>query len=171
MRVLCCGETRQQTCSFSAWRRAYIVHRLDLRPGQHQAARGQNADLAGDRFGGVLVVAGDHDGLEAGAVRHANRFHRLRARRVDHAQQADEGELLLERFGRRVVGHRVERAAGDAEHAQRVARHVAVLVEHFTALLGFEPDHLAVFPYMGAKIEDDIGAPLTNAKRRYRPCE
>ena len=120
MRVLCCGETRQHTCSLSVLAASSSSVSFSISgPGEHQAAWRQQADLARDRLGGVLVIAGHHDALQPGASCHLHRLDDLRARRVDHAEQADEGEILLDVSGRGLSGLAL---AGDRRRPARSAR-------------------------------------------------
>jgi hypothetical protein len=86
-----------------------------------------DADAARDGLGREAVVAGDHDDADAGAQGFFDRGAHFGARRVDHADKAEEGEVGLDGVGR-VLGELVREAAlADGEHAQRLARHLVVL--------------------------------------------
>ena len=100
-----------------------VVHGAQLRAGDGLVAGAEQAELFGDRGGGVHVVAGDHDRPDAGAAAGADGVHDLRAHWVDHAREAEKAQVLLERRGGRVVRQRVIRAHGRRQHAQGVAGH------------------------------------------------
>ena len=80
--------------------------------------------------------------------------------RVDHAEQADEGEILLDAVGLRAFGTSRQRPIGDAQHAERVARHVAVLLEHLSAPLLGQGHGLPGLLDVAASVEDDVGRAL-----------
>ena len=105
-----------------------IGHVLQVGAGDHphRAVAAHDADAAGDGFGRQAVVAGHHDDADAGGEGVLDGLADLGPRRVDHADQAEEGELGLDRVGR-VVGQGDRQVAlGDGQHAQRLARHVVV---------------------------------------------
>jgi len=54
------------------------------------------AELSGDDRSGLRVIARDHDGAHAGAFRSSNRAPRFLARRIDHSDQPEENETLLD---------------------------------------------------------------------------
>ena len=97
-------------------------------------ARLEDLELAGDRLGGRRVVAGDHDGADMRALGDRDGRLRLGARRVDHADDAEQHEVVLDALrqldvGRGASGPRIEaegggrhRARGDRERAQRLRR-------------------------------------------------
>ena len=71
---------------------------IDLVAGHALAPLGANAEFLSDGEGGVDVVAGDHDGRDAGATEGGNGRLGRSPRRVDHAGEADEDEVLLGDF-------------------------------------------------------------------------
>ena len=141
-------------------RQFLIAQFLDLRTGQHQAALGQQADLPGDGLGGILVVASHHDAPEPGPPRHVHRLHHFRPRRVDHAEESDKGEILLDIFETQAIRYLRQRPIRYSQHPQCVARHVTVLLEHLLASLLRQRDGLPGLLDVGAVIQDDIGRPL-----------
>jgi hypothetical protein len=68
------------------------------------------------------MVPRDHHGADAGAFGPGYRLLRLFARRVDHADYADEDQLLLDAVVRLRRGLWRERPEGDAEGPERLAR-------------------------------------------------
>ncbi len=137
-----------------------IVERLDFGPGQHQAARRQQTDLSGDGFGRFTVVTGNHDGAQSCSARHFQRLDGFGTRRVDHAEHADEDEVLLDSLRRHVFRERLHRAAGHCEHAQGLTRQVAVLFEDRRSPFGIQRDQPAGFEALCAEIKHDIGRAL-----------
>ena len=55
----------------------------------------EQADALGDGAGGVGIIAGDHDGADAGLARLLQGRVDLRAGRVDHPHQADEDQVFF----------------------------------------------------------------------------
>ena len=76
----------------------------------------RDAELGGDDRGGHRMIAGDHDRADAGAFRARDGLLRLVARRIDHADQPSEDEVLLDALVELLVLERVrrQRAEGDA---------------------------------------------------------
>jgi hypothetical protein len=70
------------------------VEGLERLAGHHLRVLGK-AELAGDGAGGRAMVAGDHDDPDAGAVAFADRGDRFLARRVDEADEAEQGRVVL----------------------------------------------------------------------------
>src|SRR5215203_1378224 len=68
------------------------------------------------------MISRDHQRPDAGRFRAPNGLPRLRTRRVDHADQPEEHELMLELLVHSVVGERILRPQthGYAERAQRL---------------------------------------------------
>jgi len=145
-----------------------VAELFDFRTGQHQPARSQQADVPGDGLGGVLVIAGHHDALEAGAASHLQRFDHLGPRRVYHAEQPDKHEILLDAFRGYARRDFRQRAKCHCQHPQRVARHVVVLPEYRLALLSRQADGPAGLQPLAAEIEDDIGRALDEGDNRRR---
>ena len=72
-----------------------IAEGIQRRAGDGLGGVGENAQLAGDGHGGVLVVAGDHHRADARLAALLNGGLHLGPHRVDHAGKADEAEFLL----------------------------------------------------------------------------
>ena len=73
-------------------------------------------ELARDRLRRDRMIAGDHHRLDAGLLAGPDRLLRLGPRRVDHADEAEEGHLALGGLERGVG------STSDRQHAHRVAR-------------------------------------------------
>src|SRR5256885_13383330 len=87
-------------------------------------------------------------------------------RRVDHAKQPNEHEILLDGFRGYACRDFLQRAKCHCEHAQRVARHVAILLEYRLAHVAIQAKGLAGFQPLAAEIEDDIGCALDEGDDR-----
>ena len=145
--------------------------RVELLAGQGAVVLAGDAQLAGDRQRRVGVVAGDHDRADAGLPAGANRRPDLLARRVDHADQADEDQVLLA-AGRLVAGVRVWRSARARTRRARPAISAAVAQDLArdarrsaarSARAATRSSHLR---------EDDLGRPLGVHRRRVvRPAD
>ena len=48
-------------------RQLAVAQLFEFRAGEHQTARGEQADVPRDGLGGILVIAGHHDALQPGA--------------------------------------------------------------------------------------------------------
>ncbi len=72
-----------------------IAEGVQRRAGDGLGGVGENAQLAGDGHGGVLVVAGYHHRADARLAALLNGGLHLGPHRVDHAGKADEAEGLL----------------------------------------------------------------------------
>src|SRR5699024_3289287 len=69
---------------------------VQLSAGDGLAGVGDDAQLLGNGHGGVLVVAGDHDGADAGLAALLDGGLDLGTDRVNHAGQAQEAQILLQ---------------------------------------------------------------------------
>ena len=69
------------------------------------------------------MVAGDHNGADAGAPALGNGIFHLGPHRIDHTGQTQEGELPLQVGGRSIRRNAVPNPAGSAQHPQRPACH------------------------------------------------
>ena len=138
--ILCSGATLAKitSCGFaSSALRSSVAHRLEVDAGDdaHVPVAADDADAAGDGLGRQAVVARDHDDADAGREGVLDGLAHLRPRRVDHPDQAEEGEVGLDRV-RRVVGQLVRQVAlAHGQHAQRLARHLVVLRDDALAQL------------------------------------
>ena len=130
IRSLWSGSTRAKTrtCSTMA-SSSRVVHVAQLGAGDEARARLEDVELARDRAGGRRVVAGDHDGADVRAPRDRDRLLHLLARRIDHADDPEQHEIVLDALrqldvGRGIVRDRCPsdaagtRARGDRERAQ-----------------------------------------------------
>ena len=96
-------------------RQVRIIDRVQVTAFHHHRILGQ-AELPGDGRGGGGVVAGDHLHRDAGAAAVGDRGHRLGARWIDEADQAQEqqpGHVVL----LQAPGGPIDPAHGEAEHA------------------------------------------------------
>ena len=91
-------RARRRETSRTVAAQRVVVERLELGAGDDARAGRGDAEVGGDPRGGLRVVAGDHQHAHAGGVRVGDRGARLRPRRVDHADQAEEDELALDRL-------------------------------------------------------------------------
>jgi len=93
-----------------------------VKPGQVAAGQhpfGGEADLPGDGLGGDGVVAGDHLDPDAGRVAVADGGDGCAARRIDHADQADQRQVGPYRVGERGIGGDV--APGEEQYAHALS--------------------------------------------------
>ncbi len=118
MRSLCSGETRAYTGMRPTSRAQLLVGpSVKVLSGQGQGVPCQEAELPGDGHGRVLVVAGDHDGPDAGPLALGHRRLDLLPRRIDHRHQAGEHQISLDVRRRRILGKPLERAVGERQDA------------------------------------------------------
>ena len=119
-RSLWAGEVRAKTSVFDGrFGQCGVVHRLEIGAGQHALGVLQ-PDHAGDGARGRGMIAGDHLHPDAGGMAFGDRVDRLGPRRVDQADQPDQGEPALQIGGvqdRVVLRHR---ARCDGDHALAV---------------------------------------------------
>ena len=106
---------------------------VQVSTGERQVAVLPEPQLLGDGHGGGFVVAGDHHRTDARMVAGLDGSFHLRPRRVDHAHQANKGEIFLQ-FAK--VRH--PRQAGylfirQPQHPQRLVGHLGVGVLHLGA--------------------------------------
>ena len=121
------GHAREHDAVFHRLVQLFVRHFVQLRAGNDGIALAENVQLLGDRHGGDLVVARDHDDADARRVAGLHRLDDLLAGRVDHADDADKGHVLFEVGRSRLRGPRTV-AHGKAEHAQRLAAHACSTV-------------------------------------------
>ena len=96
MRSLCAGATRAKTDTLAGdCPELLVVEPVELGAGDGGGVRPDDAEVRRDPAGGHRVVAGDHDGADAGSMRLVDRHGRLRARRVDDADEAEVDEVAL----------------------------------------------------------------------------
>ena len=109
-----------------------VIECRQLEAGERSLSFPGDAELARDRQGGDRVIAGDHLDRDAGSMACLDGGDRFRARRIDHAYQADELQTavraaLLER------ACRTGRKAGDGQNAQALSGHAASGALYFVA--------------------------------------
>jgi hypothetical protein len=86
----------------------------------------EEAQLPGDGHRGVLVVARNHDRLDAGGHALLDRLPDFLARRIDHRDQADEGQVLFDRVGIELADLPVQGPVRYAEDSHRLIRQFVV---------------------------------------------
>ena len=119
-----------------------------------------DAEVLGDRHGGVDVVAGDHDRADAGLLGLGDGRGDLGALGIDHAGEANEGEVVLERLGAAVVGQGLVHAHGAGEHAQGLVGHGLVGCHELGAALPSQRNDLIALVDMGAQTNHHVGRAL-----------
>ena len=150
-----------------------VAHGAQLGAGDDPRAGLEDVELARDRLGGRRMVAGDHHGADMRAPGGRDRGLRLGARRVDHADEAEQHEVVLDRCpaarrraaasrGLRIEAERGgrQRAGRDRERAQRLRGERVVAPGQLGALGVAERDDLAVLPQVAAVREQDLGRAL-----------
>ena len=110
IRSLCSGSTRAntRTCSTIASSSASLMVRRSV-PVTRRAPGSKMPSSSGDRLGGRRVVARDHHRADVRPLGDGDGRLRLRPGRIDHADQAEQHEVVLDAFGK--LDRR--RAAGD----------------------------------------------------------
>ena len=97
MRSFCSAVTRAKTRTSSMQaQRSSSRHLLELRAGQRDRALVPEAQLLGDGDGRQLVVAGDHHRAHVRLGASRDRFTHALARRIDHPDQAEERQAVLD---------------------------------------------------------------------------
>ena len=122
--ILCSGATLAKitSCGLPSSRLEVVLgHVLQVGAGDHPhgPVAAHDADAPRDGLGRQAVVAGHHDDADAGGEGVLDGLADLGPRRVDHADQAEEGELGLDRVGR-VVGQ-VDRQVALGDRPARAA--------------------------------------------------
>ena len=126
---LCSGETRAKTAvRFHQFGQRRAGQSLEFAALAHRALEPQ---VTGNGRSRAAMVAGDHLHADAGVAAGRDGLARFGARRVDEADQSDQGELV--RPGHQVAG-RVEvtgrdRSPGQCQHAQCVVGEGGVRVD------------------------------------------
>ena len=130
-----------------------IAHLVELAASDGAGLRSEDAELAGDGHGGVNMVAGDHDGTDTGAAALLYSGLDLGTYRIDHAGEADEGEVMLEVGGAAIGGDVVPETLAGGEDTQGLVGHSLVGGEDLVALgVGHGLDG-AVLEVIGAELE------------------
>ena len=137
-----------------------VAHAIEVGTGDGMAAIGDDTQLLGDGHGGVDVVARDHDGANASVVGLADGFGDLGADRVDHAGQAAEDQVVLERSGAAVARDLGVGAACQRQHAQSLVGHGLVGGHELGATLLGQRDDLFALVDMGAQADHHVGRAL-----------
>ena len=137
-----------------------VAHAIEVGTGDGLAAIGDDTQLLGDGHGGVDVVARNHDGANTGVVRLADSVGHLGTDRVDHAGQAAEDQVVLERGGAAVARDLGIGAACQRQHAQGLVGHGLVGGHELgTTLLG-QGDDLIALVDVGAQADHHVGRAL-----------
>jgi hypothetical protein len=92
-----------------------VIELVEFSAGNHAVVFRSDADLTGDGQRRLRMVAGDHHRLDAGLAALTDGDDCLFARRIDHAEEAGEDEIV---FVRLVFSSGVELAEGDGEDAE-----------------------------------------------------
>ena len=106
------------------------------------------------------MVARDHDGANAGVVRLADSVGHLGTDRVDHAGQAAEDQVMLERSGAAVGGNLGVGAARQRQHAQGLVGHGLVGCHELGAALLSQRNDLIALVDMSAQADHHVGRAL-----------
>ena len=100
-----------------------IVHVVQVAAAQHLVAGAQQADGLGNGAGGIGVVAGDHDGADAGVGGLFQRGGDLGPGRVNHADQADEDQPFFQGGEIAGIGFVGGHSISHPQHTQRLLAH------------------------------------------------
>ena len=114
---------------FHTFTKLFVSHFIDL-TAFHRSV-GFDAELGADGACGDLVVSGDHFHLDAGGLADVDGLLRFFTGRVDHADQADEDQVVF-RFRRRI--RLVHETISDTDHAQSGLGHILINAEDFFPL-------------------------------------
>jgi hypothetical protein len=108
------------------------------------------------------MIARDHDWPDAGALGARHCRLRFGARRVDHADQPQEHEILLDLLVEILMPEVIlrERAEGDAERPQGLLGEVVVGVQNGGPARGRERPRLLADEFMRAAPQQDVGRAL-----------
>ena len=137
-----------------------VAHAIEVGTGDGMAAIGDDSQLLGNGHGGIDMVARDHHGANTGIVGLADGVGDLGADRVNHAGQAAEDQVMLERSGTAVGGNLGVGAARQRQHAQGLVGHGFVgRHELGTTLLG-QGDDLIALVDVGAQADHHVGRAL-----------
>ena len=137
-----------------------VTHAIEVGTGDGLAAIGDDAQLLGDGHGGVDMVARDHDGADTGVVCLADSVSHLGTDRVDHAGQAAEDQVMLERSGAVVGGNLGVGAARQCQHAQGLVGHGLVGCHELGAALLSQRNDLLTVIDVGAQADHHVGRAL-----------
>ena len=142
----------------------FVVNGVEFRACHDLFAWAQQTDGLGNRAGSVREVACDHHGADACMARMFERGFDLGARRVDHAHQTDEDQILFKVFGLDlfdVVRYVLFQTISKAEHTQGIFGHRIVggedLLAHGFGHLARLVIHALIF---GAQSQHDVGRAL-----------
>ena len=130
-----------------------LGHGLQLGARDHPPAT-EYAQLAGDGLRRQGVIAGDHHHLDAGPRAPLDRRPGLGPGRVDHADESEQRHALLG------VGEGGVAPRGHRKHAQRLGGHPSRRVEDCLAVRRRERPLSGFGRDAGARVEDELGAPL-----------
>ena len=137
-----------------------VAHAVEVGARDGLAAIGDDTQLLGDGHGGVDVVARNHDGADTGIVGLADGVGDLGADRVNHAGQAAEDQVVLERSGAAVGRDLGVGAACQRQHAQGLVGHGLVGDHELGATLLGQRNDLVALVDMGAQADHHVGRAL-----------
>ena len=137
-----------------------VAHAVEVGARDGLAAIGDDTQLLGDGHGGVDVVARNHDGADTGIVGLADGVGDLGADRVNHAGQAAEDQVVLERSGAAVGRDLGVGAACQRQHAQGLVGHGLVGGHELGATLLGQRNDLVALVDMGAQADHHVGRAL-----------
>ena len=103
-----------------------VRHGAQLGAGHEPRARLEDFELAGDRLGGCRMIAGDHHRADVRPLGDGDGGLRLRARRIDHADQAEQHKIVLDALGQLDLDDAASAAAGSMPRAAAGMVRVAI---------------------------------------------
>ena len=131
-----------------------IAHAVNDRALHGLRAVLENTDFTGNGRRRDLVVAGDHDGADAGADTLRHRRLGFLTRRVHHGDEAEEGQAV---FIRQSDGRAVHAAAGEGQHPQALVG--KLFVDLFDPRPFLRRHHAAVQQHVRRALGDQHQAP------------
>ena len=132
-------HARKHDARFHRFVQLFVRHFVQFLPGDDGIPIAENVQLFGDRHRGDFVVARNHDDADTRRVAGFHRLNDFLAGRVDHADDADKGQIAFE-VAAFVLGHFGNGTNRKTEHAQRLRAH---LVADFEDLLAVGFRHFA----------------------------
>ncbi len=117
------------------------------------------------------MITRDHDRADAGALGQRDSVLRFVARRVDHSDQPEEDEIVLDALVNLVAPERVlrQRSEGDTERSQRFSRQVFIATRNLRAAFGRERSRLFADKLLRAAHEQDIRRAFGQDEQAFLP--
>ena len=126
--------------------------------GDHnRIVRAGEPDLAGDRLGGVGMIAGDHDHPDSRLAAPGRCFRHLRPGRIFQANEPGEDQILFQAVA---VPLRLQQAVGKREDTQALLGHGFLGCENLLAQPGVEWTRVTVRRIRLHRGRTDSSAPL-----------